>query len=385
MSFRPRFSWSTCLATGAVLLATRAFAQACIGDCNSDGHVQVDELVVCVDVGLGNRPLADCPVLDEDSDQQASIAELIGAVTSLLEGCPATPTPTPTASPTPTPTPNLPPVLSGAPIYRTYPDFAVAAPLFLEDPEGGAVVCSSDALPDGASINQAGVLEWLPGADQTGPFHVPYRCADDATPPAASEGELTLKVQPRDTCVIPTCDPASGCVGSLPPLDEACCAGEPAERIAEPYAPCPEGLVVFAGRNPETGFGRLQNCDKLWMIVRQQSGGEVRFNIKTRCMNTNSRVSIRARLETSSSKHPLAFDFTARLFPMLEEDGFEHYFQLGSGIDGGGPFFDLEDAEANLIITATDLDGTTVSNTTRVILTSTPIPDLPDLDEIPPP
>lgn len=381
--FRP-FS-SACLATCILLLATRAFAQGCIGDCNGDGAVQVDELVVCVDIGLGRRPIADCVMLDGDSNREVTISELVAAVTSLLEGCPATPTPTPTATPTPTPTVNLPPVLSGAPVYRTYPDFTVAAPLFLEDPEGGAVVCSSDALPDGASIDEAGIFEWVPNVDQSGPFHIPYRCSDDATPPATAEGELTLKVQPRDSCVIPACDPASGCTDGLPPLDEACCIEGPAERVAEPYAGCPEGLAVFAGGNPETGFGRLQNCDKLWMIVRAQSGGEVRFNVKTRCMNTNSRVTIRARLETSSPMRPLAFDFTANLFPMPEEDGFEHYFQLGSGIDGGGPFFDLEDAEANLIITATDLDGVTVSNTTRVILTSTPIPELPDLDEPPPP
>jgi hypothetical protein len=191
-------------------------------------------------------------------------------------------------------------------------------------------------------------------------------------------------VQPRDSCVIPTCDPATGCVDDLPPLDDACCVEQPTERVAEPLAGCPEGRVVFAGGNLEEGFGRLQNCDKLRMIVQLQSGALVRLNFQTRCMNPNNRVTIRARLETSSPMRPLAFDFQANLFVIPGKDGFQGYPQLSSGIDGGGPFFDLEDAEANLIVTATDSDDNVATNTTRVILTSTPQPDLPDLDPTPP-
>jgi hypothetical protein len=278
---------------------------------------------------------------------------------------------------------NLPPLLPSPPIYRTYPDFSVAFPLFLDDPNGDQVTCSSEALPNGATISEVGVLHWTPTSDQLGPFYVPYRCSDDAN---SSDGELILKVQPRDSCVVPTCDPASGCTDSLPPLDQACCSAEPTERVAEPQADCPAARVVFAGGNLETGFGRLQNCDKLRMLVQQQAGASVRLNFETRCMNPNNRVTIRARLETSSPTRPLAFDFQANLFPTPGKDGFQHYPQLASAIDGNGPFFDLEDGEANLIITATDLPDRNVATTTiRVILTSTPQPDLPDLEATPVP
>jgi hypothetical protein len=322
-------------------------------------------------------------MLDENEDREGSISELVGAVSSLLYGCSGTPAPTgtvtPTASPTPTATLNLPPVLPSPLIYRTYPDFDVAVPLFLTDPGSDQVTCSADSLPNGAAITQAGLLEWTPAADQLGPFYIPYRCADAATPPASADGELILKVQPRDSCVIPTCDPVSGCVDGLPPLDQVCCAEEPALRVAEPQADCPEGRVIFSGRN-QRGFGRLQNCDKLRLLVQTQSGAQVRFNVETRCLNTNNRVTIRARMETSSPRRPLAFDFEANLFLDRGKDGFDRFLYLSSGIDGGGTFFDLDEAEANLTVTARDSDGVEVTNTTRIIVTRDALPDLPEPD-----
>jgi len=392
MSFSLRGPWNVCLVACLVLAASRSSAADCVGDCNGDHHVRADEVVLCVDIGLGGRPTEDCPSLDEDENHEGSIAEVVGAVASLLHGCPGTATPTdtatptgtatPTPSPTPTATVNLPPVLPSPPIYRTYPDFAVEVPLFVEDPNGDAVTCSSDSLPDGAVINQQGVLSWTPLSDQLGPFHVPYGCTDDAVPAASTDGELVFKVQPRDSCVIPTCDPPSGCVDSLPPLDQACCTEEPAVRVAEPVADCPAGLVVFSGRN-QRGFGRLQNCDKLRLLVQTQSGAQVRFNVETRCLNTNNRVNIRARMETSSPDHPLAFDFEANLFLDRGKDGFDRFFSLGSGIDGQGPFFDLDEAEANLTVWARDSDGVEISNTTRIILTRDALPDLPEPDATP--
>jgi hypothetical protein len=330
-------------------------------------------------------------MLDEDGSQDASISELVEAVGSLLYGCSRTAsptgtttptgTPTPTPTVTPTPTLNLPPVLPSLPIYRTYPDFAVAVPLFLEDPNGDPVSCSAEALPAGAAINGDGIFEWTPVSDQMGAFYVPYTC-DDGSPTSTVDGNLTLKVQTRDSCVLPTCEPASGCTDGLPPLDEACCTEVPTVRVAEPQADCPAGLAIFSGRN-QRGFGRLQNCDKLRLQVQTQSGALVRFNIETRCLNTNNRVNIRARMETSSSVHRLAFDFEANLFLDRGEDGFDRFFALGSAIDGSGPFFDLDEAEANLTVTARDSDGVEVTNTTRVILTRDALPDLPEPDATP--
>ena len=63
-------------------------AQVCVGDCNGDGMVTVDELVTGVGIALGSlqRP---CEALDANHDGQVAIAELILAVNNALNGCPA--------------------------------------------------------------------------------------------------------------------------------------------------------------------------------------------------------------------------------------------------------------------------------------------------------
>jgi hypothetical protein len=99
-----------------LLLAAPAAAQSCPGDCNGDGIVRVEEMVVGVRLALGNGSTDECPAFDGDGDGEVSIDELVRAVASVLGGCPATPTPpaTPTATPTgadtPTATPTIPPV-----------------------------------------------------------------------------------------------------------------------------------------------------------------------------------------------------------------------------------------------------------------------------------
>lgn len=354
----------------------------------------VDEIVLGVDVALGRRAATACPALDVDEDGDVSISELIEAVTSLLEGCPATPTATPTVTQTPTDTPsatptdtptvtptptiNFPPVLTAPFVYRTFPEFAVALPLFTEDPDGDSVLCSADALPAGATIDAAsGELRWTPSDEQLGPFYIPYTCTDGATPGASAAGEVTLKVQPPDLCVVPSCEPASGCTLSLPPLDQNCCAAEPTVHVAEPQADCPQGRVVFSGRN-QRGFGRLQNCDRLRILNFNQTGAILRFNIEGRCFNIEdaNRVTIRIRLETA--ERLAVDDVDVEVFLDPDGSGFDRFYSLSLPIGGGGPFRDLDFAEADLTVTITDVDGATASNTTRVVLTFDALPDLPE-------
>lgn len=59
----------------------------CSGDCNADGEVTVDELVRGVNIGLGGRPVGDCPGFDSNGDGLVSINELISAVNAALGGC----------------------------------------------------------------------------------------------------------------------------------------------------------------------------------------------------------------------------------------------------------------------------------------------------------
>lgn len=77
-------------------------AQAlCIGDCDDDGRVTIDELIRGVTIALGIAELETCPEYTCSTPGCVVIDLLVGAVASALRGCPATPTPTPTAT-TPT-------------------------------------------------------------------------------------------------------------------------------------------------------------------------------------------------------------------------------------------------------------------------------------------
>ena len=48
-------------------------------------------------------------------------------------------------------------------------------------------------------------------------------------------------------------------------------------------------------------------------------------------------------------------------------------------------FFDLDGAESNLVVTATDTDGNSVTGQVRLVLGFARLPDLPDVDPTPVP
>lgn len=60
---------------------------ACAGDCNGDGQVTVNELVLSVNIALGSQPASACTAADSNGDGMVSINELIAAVTRALNGC----------------------------------------------------------------------------------------------------------------------------------------------------------------------------------------------------------------------------------------------------------------------------------------------------------
>lgn len=76
------------------VLATRGTA-ACTGDCNADGAVSVNELIVGVNIALGSATVSTCAVFDTDGSGDVTVNELIAAVNNALNGCPLMPTPTP--------------------------------------------------------------------------------------------------------------------------------------------------------------------------------------------------------------------------------------------------------------------------------------------------
>ena len=72
----------------AIAGAARA---TCVGDCNGDGEVTVDEILSSVNIALELAPLANCPVADRNTDDEVTVDEILSAVRAALTGCPLEP------------------------------------------------------------------------------------------------------------------------------------------------------------------------------------------------------------------------------------------------------------------------------------------------------
>lgn len=62
---------------------------SCAGDCNGDNNVAINELIIGVNIALGQAPLANCPSFDTNNNGSVAINELISAVNNALNGCPS--------------------------------------------------------------------------------------------------------------------------------------------------------------------------------------------------------------------------------------------------------------------------------------------------------
>jgi YVTN family beta-propeller protein len=65
--------------------------EICDGDCNGDGTVTVDELVLAVAVTLGEHPVASCSAADHDDDGRVTVDEVLLATRHALSSCFLTP------------------------------------------------------------------------------------------------------------------------------------------------------------------------------------------------------------------------------------------------------------------------------------------------------
>jgi hypothetical protein len=74
---------------GSIAPCTEHCLPFCPGDCNGSGQVTVDELMVGVNIALGDQPLAACTALNVKEDLRIAIDELVTAVGHALDGCPA--------------------------------------------------------------------------------------------------------------------------------------------------------------------------------------------------------------------------------------------------------------------------------------------------------
>ena len=84
--------------------AASATPASCVGDCNGDNDVRINELILGIHVLLGDAPLSTCPAIDCPQPLELVINCAIEAVANALNGC-SPPTPhVPTATPTSTAT-----------------------------------------------------------------------------------------------------------------------------------------------------------------------------------------------------------------------------------------------------------------------------------------
>jgi hypothetical protein len=64
-----------------------ASAPSCVGDCNVDDQVTVDEVISGVNIALGQGELASCTAMDGDMSGTVTVDEILSAVNSALVGC----------------------------------------------------------------------------------------------------------------------------------------------------------------------------------------------------------------------------------------------------------------------------------------------------------
>jgi hypothetical protein len=60
----------------------------CVGDCHRDGVVTVEEILVGIDIALGNLSVPQCQTFDVNGDGQVTVDEILQAVSNALDGCP---------------------------------------------------------------------------------------------------------------------------------------------------------------------------------------------------------------------------------------------------------------------------------------------------------
>jgi hypothetical protein len=78
---------ATSTATPSATPTVTGTPNPCVGDCNGDGRVEINEIVLGVSIGLGGLSLDSCRALDLNGNNAVDIFELIDAVNNALFGC----------------------------------------------------------------------------------------------------------------------------------------------------------------------------------------------------------------------------------------------------------------------------------------------------------
>jgi len=74
-------------ASDGTIDVTPPTAPACVGDCDGDGIVAINELLIGVNIATGGAPVSACPQFDANGDHTVTVDEVIRAVKNALSGC----------------------------------------------------------------------------------------------------------------------------------------------------------------------------------------------------------------------------------------------------------------------------------------------------------
>ncbi|MBI3783583.1 MAG: hypothetical protein HY270_09290 [Deltaproteobacteria bacterium] len=81
-----RSSSGVAAAVGIMLAGAASAGATCVGDCNGDGEVTIDELITMVNIAAGPGELSTCSAADANGDGAVTIDEIIQAVNIALGG-----------------------------------------------------------------------------------------------------------------------------------------------------------------------------------------------------------------------------------------------------------------------------------------------------------
>src|SRR5262249_48791070 len=141
----PRLSLAL-LAAGLWLAASTAARAQCVGACNSDGTVAINELILGVNIALGTQPTSAC-VAFQDQSGMVNISQLIKGVNNALGTCPTAATPTATTEQgTPTETEG-----AGTPTVTPTPE-STGTP-------GGTPVCGNGTIEPGETCDDGNTMD----------------------------------------------------------------------------------------------------------------------------------------------------------------------------------------------------------------------------------
>lgn len=176
----------------------------CVGDCNGDGAVTIDELITGTNIALGSLPLTRCTALDANADEQITVNELVIAVNATLNGCSIGTTPTATPLPTNTMLPTATPGGDTMATLVTIQSTIFTATCTDQFCHSGPSPAGGLSLVDGMSHDQlVGVSASNPAAQQAGLLRVKVGDPDNSflliklTGPSPAEGSpMPLGKQP---------------------------------------------------------------------------------------------------------------------------------------------------------------------------------------------